>query len=155
MFKEAILCATTMNSSSSNCQWNYLIAIPMVQSEWVYITCINVDVCNSIVSVYVCVVCVRKEKEWEKERESKERDSEERHREIGWYQRFYLWMAYQWWSFGSHLVSKVCDEITYPFTNFNGCTVEVWEWINYFIPHFIMDAVTYLCLDFFINLCLD
>ena len=25
--------------------------------------------------------------------------------------------------------SKVCFEITYPFPNFNGCTVEVWEWI--------------------------
>ena len=22
------------------------------------------------------------------------------------------------------------DEITYPFPNFNGCTVEVWEWIG-------------------------
>ena len=27
-------------------------------------------------------------------------------------------------------------EITYPFSNFNGCTVEVLEWISYFIPHF-------------------
>ena len=37
------------------------------------------------------------------------------------------------------------DEITYPFPNFNGCTVEVWEWINNFIPHFIMDVITYPC----------
>ena len=36
--------------------------------------------------------------------------------------------------------SKVWDEITYPFPNFNGCTVEVWEWISKFIPHFIMDV---------------
>ena len=27
-------------------------------------------------------------------------------------------------------------EITYPFPSFNGCTVEVWEWINNFILHF-------------------
>ena len=27
--------------------------------------------------------------------------------------------------------SKVWDEITYPFPNFNGATVEVWEWISY------------------------
>ena len=27
------------------------------------------------------------------------------------------------------------DEITCPFPNFNGCTVEVWEWISYFILH--------------------
>ena len=26
------------------------------------------------------------------------------------------------------------DEITYPFPNSNGATVEVWEWISYFIP---------------------
>ena len=27
---------------------------------------------------------------------------------------------------------KVWDEITYPFPNFNGCTIEVWEWISNF-----------------------
>ena len=27
------------------------------------------------------------------------------------------------------------DEITYPFPNFNSCTVEVWEWISNFITH--------------------
>ena len=31
---------------------------------------------------------------------------------------------------------KMWDEITYPFPNFNGCTVEVWEWISNIIPHF-------------------
>ena len=31
---------------------------------------------------------------------------------------------------------KVWDGIIYPFRNFNGCTVEVWEWISNFIPHF-------------------
>ena len=31
--------------------------------------------------------------------------------------------------------------------NFNGCTVEVWEWINNLIPHFIMDVITYPCWD--------
>ena len=34
--------------------------------------------------------------------------------------------------------SKVCDEVTYLFPNFNGCTVEVWEWRSNFIPHFKM-----------------
>ena len=28
----------------------------------------------------------------------------------------------------NHMTSKVCDENTYPFPNFNGATVEVWEW---------------------------
>ena len=30
---------------------------------------------------------------------------------------------------------EVWDEITYPFTNFNGATVEVWEWINDFVSY--------------------
>ena len=36
---------------------------------------------------------------------------------------------------------KVRDEITYPYLNFNGCTVEVWEGISIFIPYFIMDLI--------------
>ena len=44
---------------------------------------------------------------------------------------------------------KVWDEIAYPFPNFNGCTVEVWEWISNFIPHFKMDIITYPCWDGF------
>ena len=39
------------------------------------------------------------------------------------------------------------DEITYPFPNFNGFSVEVWEWIKNFIPHFIIDVITYPCWD--------
>ena len=42
---------------------------------------------------------------------------------------------------------ELWDEITYPFPNFNGCTVEVWEWISNFIPHFIGHVVTYPCWD--------
>ena len=44
-----------------------------------------------------------------------------------------------------HIPSKVWIEITYPFPNFNGATVEVWEWIYNFIPQFIMDVITYPC----------
>ena len=33
-------------------------------------------------------------------------------------------------------ISKRWDEITYPFLNFNGATVEVKEWISNFILHF-------------------
>ena len=29
---------------------------------------------------------------------------------------------------------EMWDEITYPFPNFNGCTIEVWEWISNCIP---------------------
>ena len=40
------------------------------------------------------------------------------------------------------------DEITYPFSNFNGCTVDVWEWINNVIPHYEIDVITYPFLDY-------
>ena len=43
--------------------------------------------------------------------------------------------------------NKVWNEITYPFSNFSGVTVGVWEWIINFIPHFTMDAITYPCWD--------
>ena len=42
----------------------------------------------------------------------------------------------------NHMPTKVWGEITYPFPNFNGATVEVWKWICIFIPHFIMDMIT-------------
>ena len=41
--------------------------------------------------------------------------------------------------------SKVGDEITYPFPNFNGATIEVDEWISNFITQFIMDVITDTC----------
>ena len=39
-----------------------------------------------------------------------------------------------------HMPKKVWDETTctYPFPIF---TIKVWEWINNFTPHFIMDAI--------------
>ena len=40
--------------------------------------------------------------------------------------------------------SKVWDEITDPFPNFNGTIVEVWEWVSNFIPHIIMEVITCL-----------
>ena len=43
----------------------------------------------------------------------------------------------------NHMPSKVWDVITYPFQNFNGCTVEVWGWLSNFISHFVIDAITY------------
>ena len=38
------------------------------------------------------------------------------------------------------------DEITCPFPNFNGATVEVWEWTSNFIPHFTGNVICYPCL---------
>ena len=36
-----------------------------------------------------------------------------------------------------------CGINYFPILKFNGETVEVWEWISNFIPHFIMDVITY------------
>ena len=41
--------------------------------------------------------------------------------------------------------NKVWDEITYPFPNFNGCKIEVWDWKTNSIPHFIIDVITHPC----------
>ena len=48
---------------------------------------------------------------------------------------------------GKYIHYKVWDEITYPFLNFNGYTIEVWEWIDNFIPHLIGHAITHPCWD--------
>ena len=47
----------------------------------------------------------------------------------------------------NHMHSKVRNENTYPFPSVNGRCVEYWEWISNFIPHFIMDVITYPCWD--------
>ena len=47
----------------------------------------------------------------------------------------------------NHIPSKVWDGITYPFPNFNGCTVQVWEWIDNLSQRFMMDLITYPCWD--------
>ena len=38
----------------------------------------------------------------------------------------------------NHMPSKVWGEPTYPFPNFNGCIVAVWEWISNLSPHFMI-----------------
>ena len=43
------------------------------------------------------------------------------------------------------MTSKVYDEITYPFPYLNDSTVELCEEIINFIPHLMMDVVTYSC----------
>ena len=45
----------------------------------------------------------------------------------------------------NHMLSKICDEVTYSFPNFNSCIVDVWECISNFTPHFMMDVITYPC----------
>ena len=40
---------------------------------------------------------------------------------------------------------NVWDEITYPFLNFNGATVEIHQWISNFIPHFSGHAIASPC----------
>ena len=42
---------------------------------------------------------------------------------------------------------KMWDAITYPLLNFNGATVEVYEWISNFISHVTRYVITYPCWD--------
>ena len=43
-----------------------------------------------------------------------------------------------------YIYYKEWDEITKPFTNFTGATVEVWEWMIDFIAHLL---IIYPCWD--------
>ena len=43
----------------------------------------------------------------------------------------------------NYIHCKVWGEITYPFPNFNGSTIEVWEWMSNFILHFTGHVITY------------
>ena len=47
----------------------------------------------------------------------------------------------------NHMPSEMWDEITHPFLNFNGVTVEVWGWLSHFIPQFIMHVIGNPCWD--------
>ena len=47
----------------------------------------------------------------------------------------------------NRMPSKVWDEITHLFPNFNGITIEVWEWMSNCISRFIMDVIIYSCWD--------
>ena len=47
----------------------------------------------------------------------------------------------------NHIIRKVWEEITYSFSNINGLTFEIWEWINNSIPHFMIGVITYPCWD--------
>ena len=47
----------------------------------------------------------------------------------------------------NHIPSKSWDEITYPFSKFNTCSIKVWKWISNSILFFIMYVMTFQCLD--------
>ena len=51
--------------------------------------------------------------------------------------------VFPWEILEGHIVR--CKAI---FPNFNSCSIEVWEWISNFIPHFIMNVITYQCWDY-------
>ena len=50
---------------------------------------------------------------------------------LTWFTLILAWIS-------NHMPSKVWGGITNPFSNFNGCTVVVWEWLSNFTPHSIM-----------------
>ena len=56
------------------------------------------------------------------------------------------WINFNPW-ISNYIHYNVWDEIIYPFLNFNGATVEVYEWISNFIPHITGHVLTYSCRD--------
>ena len=47
----------------------------------------------------------------------------------------------------NYIYHNMWAEISYPFPNFNGTTVEVWEWIRNFSPYFTGHVITDPCWD--------
>ena len=47
----------------------------------------------------------------------------------------------------NHVIYKCGMKESFQFAKFNGATVEVWEWIDTFIPYFTGHVVTYPCRD--------
>ena len=64
---------------------------------------------------------------------------------VGHFNKHGLTLIPAWISKYTHY--EVWDKITYPFVNFNGATVEVWERISNFILHLTGHVITYPCWD--------
>ena len=47
----------------------------------------------------------------------------------------------------NYIHHKMWGEFLFPFSNSNSATIEVWEWISYFIPQFTGHVITYPCWD--------
>ena len=54
------------------------------------------------------------------------------------------YLCFKAWMINKRHSSEARDEITYPFSNFNGSTVEVRKWLSNFIPHFKVDVLEQL-----------
>ena len=57
-------------------------------------------------------------------------------------QKMFLTLILAWIS--NYIHYNMWNEITFAF---NGGTIEIWEWISDYIPHFYKYVVTYPCLD--------
>ena len=55
--------------------------------------------------------------------------------------RLLTWINFNLTRISNYIHWNMWDEITYPFPNFNGVTVEVWEWISNVIPHFTRHVI--------------
>ena len=59
---------------------------------------------------------------------------------LTWFTLIPSWMR-------NHTPNKVWDDIVHPIPNYIGANVEIWKWLSNFIPHLIMDVITYPCWD--------
>ena len=55
----------------------------------------------------------------------------------GPFRRHWLTLIAAW--ICNNMPTEVWDTYMHPFPNFNGCTVEVWEWMSSFISHSVMN----------------
>ena len=58
----------------------------------------------------------------------------------------FIHIVYPAW-ISNYVHDNVCDVITDPFPDYIGASVEVWEWMNNFIPHLTPHMITYPCWD--------
>ena len=65
------------------------------------------------------------------------------------------WVNFNPHMYEYHTASKVKYKITYTFPILNVSTVGVWEWISNFIPHIMIDAITYPCTDWSLSMSIN
>ena len=122
----------------------------------------NIDWCHLYIYIYIHIGWERqKDRERQTETETEGQRDRERKRESAtdisscgansiFYQAHYgsvpspsYLLSLTWIS--NYIHYKMWDEISYSFPKFNDITVKVCEWTTIFIPHFLMNVITFPC----------
>ena len=73
------------------------------------------------------------------------RPSGNKARELAWDRFYWYGLTLIPARISNYIHHEMWGDKTYPFSNFNGATFEVWEWINNSMPHFNGHVITYPC----------